>query len=452
MPWPTGTRKTAETEKMRKLFNILFVLALAMPAQAQEADSLVAVCLNRNDWFRLQEVYRTDSSRISPFLRLFSKAMLNHFSGRPEAAVNDIRQILRDYQGELGSANFISLVIMLGQNYSLLGDNRQAADILQNFISAWKDRIDSISLAPYVARERNYRSLGEYDLYQAQQPQDIYQIPFKIQEVGDSAQSLFFAEGRLNGHKGSFILDTGAAYNVITPDLDAAYGLKAIGGGTLVKGIKTLEGRTTIAESLQIGDLRLRNVPFVVLDIRDGGKIPERSTGFLKLIVGQPLLRRFASCTFDFTRNTLTLHAGAPTGNDHADFRGNLCFTPGSVLQVNANDGRHHYPLILDSGSTTSWMGPDYYKDHTADVAREGKWTINGGAGYGGVSYTSQFIMPQITLTVGKTTFSMKQMPVITMSTQQNNIDTGGGRLGNDFFRRWQQLTIDYTRMNLQLK
>ena len=97
-------------------------------------------------------------------------------------------------------------------------------------------------------------------------------------------------------------------------------------------------------------------------------------------------------------------------------------------------------------------MGPDYYKDHVTDVAREGKWNIKGGAGYGGVSYTSQFIMPQIALTIGESTFSMKQMPVNTMSSQQNSIDTSGGRLGNDFFRRWQQLTIDYTRMTLQLK
>ena len=437
---------------MSKLFNILFVLALAMPAQAQETDSLAAVYLDQGDWFRLQEVYRTDSNRISPFLRLFSKAMLDHFLGRPKDAVNDIRQILRDYQGELGSANFISLVVMLGQNYSLLGDNRQAADILQNFISAWKGRIDSISLAPYVARECNYRSLGEYDLYQAQQPQTVYQIPFKIQKVGDSAQSLFFAEGRLNGHKGSFILDTGAAYNVITPDLAATYGLKVIGGGTLVKGIKTLEGRTAIAESLQIGNLQLRNVPFMVLDIGKGNKLPKHSTAFLKLVVGQPLLRRFASCSFDFTRNTLTLQADSTVSNNLADLRPNLCFTGGGVLQVNAGDGRHHYPLVLDSGSTTSWMGPDYYKDHTADVAREGKWTIKGGAGYGGVSYTSQFVMPQIALTIGENTFNMKRMPVNTMSTQQNNIDTGGGRLGNDFFRRWQRLTIDYSRMTLKLE
>ncbi|WP_177207009.1 retropepsin-like aspartic protease [Prevotella sp. KH2C16] len=437
---------------MKRLFNILIVFALTLPIQAQETDSLVAACLNQSDWFRLQEVYRTDSSRISPFLRLFSKAMLNHFLGRPKAAVNTLRQLLRDYQGELGSSNLISLVAMLGQNYSLLDDNKQAAAVLQNLVNAYKDKIDSTSLAPYVARQHNYRGLSEYDLYQAEQPKTIYQIPFKVQEVGDSAQSLFFADGWLNGHKGSFVLDTGASYNVITPDLAAAYGLKTIDGSVLAKGIKTLEGQTAIAESLQIGDLRLRNVPFVVLDLQKGDRIPAQALAPLKLIIGQPLLRRFASCTFDFTQNTLTLHADSTVSSNLTDLRPNLCFTSGGVLQVNTGDGRRHYPLVLDSGATTSWMGPDYYKDHTADVAREGKWDIKGGAGYGGVSYTSQFVMPQITLTIGETTFSMKQIPVITMSTEQNNIDGGAGRLGNDFFHRWQQLTIDYTRMTLELK
>ena len=60
--------------------------------------------------------------------------------------------------------------------------------------------------------------------------------------------------------------------------------------------------------------------------------------------------------------------------------------------------------------------------------------------------------MPQITLTIGESTFSMKKMPITTMSSQQNNIDSGAGRLGNEFFRRWQQLTIDYAKMTLQLK
>ena len=60
--------------------------------------------------------------------------------------------------------------------------------------------------------------------------------------------------------------------------------------------------------------------------------------------------------------------------------------------------------------------------------------------------------MPQIALTIGESTCCMKQMPVNTMSSQQNSFDTSGGRLGNDFFRRWRQLTIDYTRMTLQLK
>ena len=452
MPWLTKRGKTADAREMKRLFNILFALAWAVSLQAQQADSLVAASLNQGDWFRLQEVYRTDSNRISPFLRLFSKAMLDHFLGRPEAAVNDIRKILRDHQGELGSGNFISLMILLGKNYSLLGHDREAAAVMQSFIDAWKDRIDSLSLAPYVARELSYRALAEYNLYQFKKPMATYQVPFKIREVGDSTQLLFFAEGQINGHKGSFVLDTGASYNVITPDLAAAYGLKPIGGSTQVRGIKMLEGQTTLAENLQLGDLELRNVPFLVLDLQKGNKLPEHSMASLKLIVGQALLRQFASCTFDFAQDTLTLCPSTPAADDVGNLQPNLCFTEGDVLQVNARAGEHRYPLVLDSGSTTSWMGSDYYKDHTADVAREGKWNIKGGAGYGGVSYTSQFIMPQIALTIGESTFSMKQMPVNTMSSQQNSIDTSGGRLGNDFFRRWQQLTIDYTRMTLQLK
>src|SRR3712207_5760447 len=95
-----------------RLLAVFVLLLLSLKMSAQHADSLAADCLNRSDWFLLQEVYQADSSRMSPFMRQFSKAMLSYFFGRPAEANEDIRNLLKTYQETLDFGNIYSLVRM----------------------------------------------------------------------------------------------------------------------------------------------------------------------------------------------------------------------------------------------------------------------------------------------------------------------------------------------------
>lgn len=434
---------------IRKAFIWIVSLLLATTAGAQEADSVAGACLNGSEWFRLQDVYEQDSSRMSPFIRLLSKTMLDQFFHRPAAANSGILQLLRQHQAELQGNLVSSMVVLLAQNYSALDDNQQAAGTMASFIQQIEGHADSASVADFRNQESRYRALAKYDVYLNLHPRATYRTPFRVREVGDSAQSLIFVEGRLNGRRGDFTFDTGAAYNVITPDLVDKYGLRIIGPQMQAHGMRTLNGLFAIADKLQMGNLELHNVPFVVLDNQQENKRAARAMRNFRLIIGQPLLLRFASWTLDFTQKELVLHTDTTA---MAGGKSNLCMTGGGVMMVNAGSGDHSYALDLDCGATTSWMGPTYYRDHSADVARLGRWSVDAGSGYGGIVYSSKFTMPEIPLRISGRDFTLRNVPVITLSSEKTTLYDGAGRLGFDFFSMWRRVTVDNAHMMIKME
>ncbi|MCI6618151.1 MAG: retropepsin-like domain-containing protein [Prevotella sp.] len=440
--------------KARRLLACSFVSGLSwllvpMPMAAEDADSVAGACINGSEWFRLRDVYEADSGRMSPFIRRLSKTMLDQFFRRPAAANAGILQLLRLHQAEMDGSLVRSMVMLLAQNYSDMDDNQQAAGTMASFIRQIEGHADSAAVAAFRNRESLYRALDGYAVCQNPHPRAAYRAAFRVREVGDSAQNLIYVGGRLNGRRGDFTLDTGAAYNVITPDLAKKHGLRIVGSGMQAHGMRALNGQYAIAERLQLGELELRNVPFVVLDHQQENRHAARAMRHFRLIIGQPLLLRFASWTLDFGQKELTFRTDTMPA---AGGKSNLCMTGGGVMMVNAESGDHSYALNLDCGATTSWMGPAYYRDHSADVARLGRWAVKAGSGYGGIVYSSEFTMPEIALRIGGRDFTLKQVPVVTLSSEKTTLYDGAGRLGFDFFSMWRRLTVDNAHMVIQME
>src|SRR3712207_3490906 len=428
-----------------RVWAVFVLLLLSLKMSAQHADSLAADCLNRNDWFLLQEVYQADSSRMSPFMRQFSKAMLSYIFGRPAEANEDIRALLKTYQETLDFGNIYSLVRMRSKSLSAMLDNRQASETLSDFIRQIEGKVDSSVVAPLVEQKRHYDLLSPYRLFLHKNPQKHYEIPFVLRQVADSAQFLLSLEGSLGGKKAEFLLDTGAGYNVASPLAAKKYGLKVLEGSLNVRGMRNVKAGMAIAESLKIGRLEMRNVPFIVLDNVMGNEKARKDMQSSRLIIGQPFLSCFPSYSIDFSGNEVIFNSTVDSLSD--SLQSNLCINDGGALLVRVSDGKYFYPFALDTGSTASSLGPDYYRNHQAEVSRLGKWDIKGEAGAGGIAYNSVFVMPEVLLRVSNRNVLMKQIPVITMSSTSNIFAQGAGRLGIDFFRMWKRVNINNKRM-----
>lgn len=278
-------------------------------------------------------------------------------------------------------------------------------------------------------------------------PADSSRVAFRLQEVGDSGQVLMCIDGQLNGQAAAFVFDTGSSHNVISPALARRYGLQRLDGEMRVRGMRTVSGHLALARRLRLGRVVVDSVRFLVLDMAGGDASAHALADSLQLVVGQPLLRRYACYAVDFDRHEVVLGRTAVRRQGAA----RLSFTPGGVPQALVSKDGHAFRLTLDTGATTSSLGPDYYKAFAAEVARLGRWDVQGGSGYGGTVYSSVFVLPAVTLSLGSHAVALPRVPVVAMSSERTAIHSGYGRLGLDFFRRCRRVEIDHVNMTVSI-
>ena len=298
-------------------------------------------------------------------------------------------------------------------------------------------------MAPIRAKERLYTALQAYDMYSTDTLD--HTVPMAYTQISDSTQGLITLRGMVNGQRADFIFDTGASYNVITPELARRYGLRLLDDSIQAQGIRLGGGQMAIADDITLGDVHLRNVPFAVLDIGAGNERIRHTVSRISLIMGQPLLRQYGRYTIDLSDNTLHLYHHSA----RRPVRSNA-YLDGALYAEVAQDG-HRMPIALDTGADKTTLGKAYYKDFAADIARHGKWTIEGASGFGGIVYNSVFRLPQVTMQVGSQPFMLRNVSVVALSTG-NGLTENYGRLGMDFVRMWHQITVDNTNMTIEVK
>ncbi len=425
---------------MRRLFVLLTVFLLKSALiTAQNADSLAGTYLNESRWFELADLYAADSQRISPLLRDFSKAMLDQMFNRPQQAIGSIRTLLRRHQTQIGGGNVASMMFLMANDYNKLNRQDSAAWLLETFLDQTKDSPD-FPLRDQARRSLDvYRALSAYRLFETD-GRRRYDLPLNLERV-DTTGVLFMVPCTLNGKASKACFDTGATYNVISTQLAKKWGLRAVAHGVQVEGTARGEGDVVVADSIRMGNLTMRNVPFVVLDLEAGNELAQSLMGQLSLIIGQTFLTRFARYAFDLEQRAVFLYA------DTVEAHGKPTLCLPNSLHARVNKGGRVMDFVLDSGSTTSSLASDYYRDFQNEVLARGKWNISGTAGYGGVSYNSVFIMPEVKLSIGSAPFALNQVEVVAMSSRTNAFTRGYGRLGNDFLRQWGRVEIDNVNM-----
>ena len=350
---------------------------------------------------------------------------------------------MRGYQQQLGGANACSMPLLLADNYSRMGDNARAAATVRTLADQMEGKADSATVAQMRGKERLYEALSALRVNETDTAS--HTLPFTYTELGDTAQQLMVVGGSVNGRKAGLIFDTGAAYNVITPEMARRYRLRIIDADIEVSGTRLMGGKMAVADVLTIGSLTVRNVVFAVLDMTAGNERARWVAQQISLVIGQPLLQLFGSYTIDFASQQIHLkHQSRRSGAAP-----NLFFNKVPYVAVTRDSLR--MAMALDTGAATSSLDNAYYKAFAADVAREGKWELAATMGVGGISYNSVFRMPAVSLSIGSTPFTLHRVPVTALSPH-NRLTQGYGRLGIDFMRQWSSVTIDNVNMTIRLQ
>jgi clan AA aspartic protease (TIGR02281 family) len=249
----------------------------------------------------------------------------------------------------------------------------------------------------------------------------------------------------INGKSVEFFVDTGANLSFLSESEAKRLGLVVQQSNAKVYGAAGAQAafRTAVAQELTVGDMRLRNVAFMVLR-DDEAVFPELEPGE-RGAIGLPVI----------------LALGTVRWNASGDFRvgflpesgrkeQNLCFD-GANPVTRFEFEQRQLDALFDTGDEVSEMGPAFAKQFAVFVNQHGKKSTKRAEGFGGSTELNEVLLPELRCKVGGLQVALHPAHVL--------LDQTGGvshsyfaSVGLDLLRQARQVTIDFKGLRLTLE
>jgi len=242
----------------------------------------------------------------------------------------------------------------------------------------------------------------------------------------------------INGKQADFVLDTAADYPTATEPEAQRLGLRVSPGvcGRLDDASgKGVNARCAVADRLDLGGIRLRNVPFMVLPAR-------AEIAWLRGAIGLQILLACRTVSWNEEgKLRLGYRAQGPKSKP------NLYFDDLDLV-VRTGYGNRDLAFVLDTGN-------GYVSRVSARFANEFPDVINASSerskvvevGAGDTATVDTVLFPNLTLGVGGIRATLPSVPVIPFGQPQHY-----GLLGYDVIRQAHTVSIDFERMTLTLQ
>jgi predicted aspartyl protease len=409
---------------MRYLLGLICCLSLTTPEVAQ-----LRQLQEKSRFFELREALQK-AGWDNPE-NLFYRGLVESRFGQEPAAVVDLQKFLAasNDQGLHRKANeeMASALVRLGR----YGDAALAlSEVLRLTPPNDIDRTDTEnsrafyeSLADVAPQTVEF---GEETAVQAEfNPLGTWNVPVEV-----------------NGHKGTWIFDTGANWSTVSESEAAEMGLALRETNTYVKGSTGKKNplRVAIAGDLRFADAHLKNVVFLVLSDKAlyVGPLKYQIRG----ILGIPVLRALGRVSMS-AKGVVRIEAKGAS----ADAEPNL-FLDGWDLIVDVRHGDRRLEMNLDTGANATSLNPSSRDALKPDEIASLKSERDKTAGAGGVMTRKTQVLPTLRLDIlGRT----EELTKVTVVGQQPTGDKSyrDGTLGMDALM--SGFTLDFRAMQLRL-
>lgn len=375
--------------------------------------------MNSSDFFGLHDIYYSiPKDSINPFLEVFSRCMIGNRFNRPDISIPAFDELLKTQSDKLDLNLLLSSSIMFSMDLSRVGKNKEAYDVLSAVLSSAYQMVDSVSLKPYADRAEQYRALAKYSPYKISITGDRGIIPFDTVSVGKTGSQQYLmqiTEARINGNPVKITFDTGAGVNVITDSLARAYGLEFLDANVAATGVASSAGRYAIAKELVLGNVKVNDVPFYVIDISSHNEEADKYIGVLEFIVGSELMLQLRDVTLDFSNNEIQVPVVAAVPSN---VRPNMCFSSEMNLVAKSEINSQILKMKLDSGDAGFGRLNRYFFDANKEYLTSHcqSDTVNM-AGVGGVWSVLCYQLPNATMKLGGNSVTV---PLFDVQTEQH--------------------------------
>ena len=404
---------------MKKLILIFTIILSCFAAKAQSIDERIGTAMNTSDFFGLHDIYNsTPKDSITPFLEVFSRCLIGNRFNRPDISITAFDELLKTQSEMLDLNLLLQSSVMYSMDLSRVGKNEEAYNLLSAVLSSAYQMVDSTSLKPYANMAAQYKSLTQYSPYQISFNGDKGIIPFDTIPTGKQGSQQYLmqiTEARINDTPVKITFDTGAGVNVITHSLARAYGLEFLDADVAATGVESSAGRYAIAKELSLGNIKVNDVPFYVIDIRSHNDEADKYIDVLEFIVGSELMLQLKDVTLDFSAKEIQVPAVAASPSN---VRPNMCFSSQMNLVTQAQVNGQLQMMKLDSGDAGFGRLNKFYFDANKDyLTTNCKSDTVRMAGVGGVWSVLCYKLPDATLTLGGNSVTV---PMLDVQTEQH--------------------------------
>ena len=370
--------------------------------------------MNNELWHELKELYDAQGKEIqTPFLKPLSEYFIAHFFNRPDTALHYGNILLDKYQTELGGS-VGSVMYFMADDAARSGYPEYAGQILHAYNEACRQA--GLSDMGFEELEQQYNALARCGGFKVEKPGKDVKIPL-IYHTGNRKDPVSISvNAEINGKKASFNYDTGAGVNVMSHKLANELGINLLdSAGIKVKGVTTMTSRFAIADSIKLGDIVYRNIPFQIIDFSTGNTEADakmRETG-LQCVLGSQTMMPLGEIWFDFESSCLVVPAEPSSKPDYAP---NMYRDAANAFVVNVYDyaSDSNIEAVLDTGASYGGHTFKYYEKNRSlfegivptDTIR---YAGAGGVGYSKVCYKDmKYNIGGQTLRSDSTTVSME--------------------------------------------
>lgn len=408
---------------MRTLLLSITFMVSSQICFSQTIDEQIANAMNTSDWFTLDSIYNvTPKDSINPFFEAFSRGLIGNRLNRPELSIPAFEELLNTYSSSLDLSNLLNSSIMLSMDYSKLGENAKAATVLTSVLDATKQYLDSTAIDGVRLYIDRYRALSAYNPYTISIDGSEGLVPFHIKPVGNPEKKsvlMNLDNSFINGIEADITFDTGAGVNIISDSLAQKFGLIPLEAYNNVRGIGTQKVQYAMAKEMKLGNITIKDVPFVIVDFEVNNEEANKYVNCLSVVVGSELIVQLQDLTLDFVSRKITVPATAPAKSTVSP---NMCFS--STMNIITKGTIHNNPIwiCLDTGDASfGSLNGDFFERNKEYVLANSRPDTLRVAGIGGVHVSECYNLSNVDISLGG---SSTIVPEITVNPGLNPLGT----------------------------
>lgn len=345
---------------MKRIILLLMICA-SVSAFSQGIDERIGDAINQEKWQILRNLYENEGAKLqTPILHPLSKFFISHSYNQPDSALFYGTKLLNEYQAALGSS-VGGIIFLMAGDFAKRGEYDNAASILKQYNAAVK----ASGAAPdpiFVAYENQYSTIAQKGGFSILRLQKEIKVPIRYLNSRTEPGQIR-VDIQLNNQPHDAVYDTGAGENIMSRRLADKLNLHVYDfAGTAIAGINVSKSSFAIVDSLRLGEIVYKNVPFQVVDFNTGHQEADSAIEKIKMncIIGVRSMLPLKEIQFDFKNRFLKIPAYP---SETPSFAPNIYYSGEGLLVMSVLDKKTNKKInaMLDTGAAITNLTSKYY-------------------------------------------------------------------------------------------